>query len=645
MFQLFLKTRRACAARIVAAAVVLSAYAIWALHPPFSHLKLEPLDSISTSAGVFSKLPSAVPLRQRLRVTVPAKAGARIAQYKLDFSAKIYPSTGPVELVRAFSGPYSLAAIALPSGALSLVRGSPQGEQELLLVPDAFARGQWFNGTLQTTCGGNASLSAEGHVLQIAPAGFDSLSLDAFAFGRKDSAVEGFKLSYDSMGYTPGLAGKSAFERGLSMFAEVALWVFLFSALAALAALALLRLGGIASLATSGELASAAGFVLIAGFVAAVIYNYVQGAYLGHGYPLNTFLFSPENFMMDYFNPLKASAGLNPYLDRTSVEPALYFPLVYLLMSVPAGMPHLLCSACYCAALPVFAWINLRLLRRAGLCGPALWTNVLAFSLLSYPLLFCLDRGNIEIYVALAMAASLFALQDDRSMLAAALLGVAAAAKGYPAVLLPIFLARGRWREALFSLVLVGVLIFVPLALFHGGMFNNLAAWRLGMGFFFSRYALDTYAYAHNCSLFNLLRIIGIRLYGGQDLRSMLSCFGLIGKALGFLLALYVWRIEKNIWKQAAIMICAAMLFVPVSNDYKMLGLFAPLWLLLADGRRSPSDGVYALMLALLLIPKEYNIPGHNMAISVILTPFLMGVLCVLPILEHYVSDPADGRG
>ena len=53
--------------------------------------------------------------------------------------------------------------------------------------------------------------------------------------------------------------------------------------------------------------------IILFGFVAAVIFHYIFGAYLKLGYPFNTFLFSQDDKFNDFFHPLSAAALKNPY--------------------------------------------------------------------------------------------------------------------------------------------------------------------------------------------------------------------------------------------------------------------------------------------------------------------------------------------
>jgi Glycosyltransferase family 87 len=79
-----------------------------------------------------------------------------------------------------------------------------------------------------------------------------------------------------------------------------------------------------------------------------------------------------------------------------------------------------------------------------------------ASAIFSFPLLFLLDRANIEGLVWAATAAGLYCFATRRYALAAVFLSLATSMKVFPGVLLLLFLAKRRYRDLALSAVLYG---------------------------------------------------------------------------------------------------------------------------------------------------------------------------------------------
>jgi len=60
--------------------------------------------------------------------------------------------------------------------------------------------------------------------------------------------------------------------------------------------------------------------MLIVGFAASVVYNYVQGAYFGRPYPYSTFLFDPAERGGDFSDVLRDGHTLSPYVQYASAQ-------------------------------------------------------------------------------------------------------------------------------------------------------------------------------------------------------------------------------------------------------------------------------------------------------------------------------------
>ena len=631
-----------------AIAAALSLAGLIAVHPLLASMQLVPLDSLSASIG---KLDNPEPLPPNT-LDMRLKEGAQTSNYTLKFKARISETAKQCELLKTDPGATGLSLVALPDKTLTLLghQSGATGETELAAIPDAFKEGQWFTGSITKTWGGIATIQLEGQGGKATLASFLPPVFNQLVIGDTNSSacsIAATQVQFQSLKYREQL---SPLSRYFYQLAKVLLWLILLLASLGLIAHALwLSAPPSASRGDEGmRRGELVALLLLTGFFIAVAFHYIEGCYLGKQYPFNTFLFWPENAMVDFYNPLQLAAKLNPYLTKTGAEPGLYFPLTYLplyLLSKITVNPVLFFVT---TTVPLFMALNVKYLNRAGFTGAALYKNALILSCLSYPLLFCLDRGNLEIYVFLSVATAVYLLEDGRELAGAAFLALAIAIKGYPAVFLLLFLKRGNWRAALLACGLSVALLLGPLMLYHGGFAANLAGLRNGMDFFFHRYALDAYGYSHNSSLFNLARIGDYFIYGWQDIPILLKLFNLAALLLVGATAYYVWSKEDLLWKQTALLACATLLFTPVSSDYKMIILFLPLWLFITEPKCARLDTSYAAVFALLLIPKEYPISSSagmpQLSVAVIANPLLMLLLCALIITEGLAQPAAQEK-
>jgi len=614
------KTLIVCLAAVFAAVAGLDF-----LRPLMLAMQLRPLDNMSCMIGdVTTLMPS--PLRPG-NYTVPMKSGAYSSYYQLVVRAKVDPGAAPSRLLETNPGGDGLTLEARPGGTLALLAHDKTGSREMLVMPDSFEEGTWFSATILKAWADDIVLRTKrrGSVTLA-----ESLPREVNGFYAGDAsapvnaAVSGVSLNYYSLRH--GIAANMA---GFILTADFLLWMMLLLAslvLFAYAARFLCR-----AQADNRLRAEIVAFILCAGFAGAVIFHYAADSY-------------PKGVLSDLYTPIRGAGSGQPYLAQYQTVPGIYFPLAYWLMYPLSRMNlDIAMSIVIAGAVFLFVRFNILYLRKAGFCGIDLWRNIFIFSCFSYPLLFCLDRGNLEIYVFLAVAGAVYMLGKGRSMVSALLLAIAIALKGYPGGFLLLFAKRREWRALIFCCALSVSLVAVPLMLYPGGFAANLSGMRFGMQFFFHTYALENDAYAHTASLFNLMRIVICSLYGWQDRTLLLEIFNMAGLLCGVGIACYVWFREELQWKQAALLVCATILFTPVSNDYKLLALFLPLWLFINYGaEENRFAGLYAVLFGLLLIPKEYPLftsgVAGTVALSVVANPLLLLLLCSCIISESFAK-------
>ena len=394
-------------------------------------------------------------------------------------------------------------------------------------------------------------------------------------------------------------------------------------------------------------------FIILAGFVAAVVFHYCAGKYCKWSYPYDTFLFTPADAFNDFFNFYRMCKNRNPYFEPG--VPSLYFPLADLIFCAFARLPKNLSFALYSAAfaMPV---IGLTAWQLRGGSRYEYAKNVLICALLTYPFLFTLDRGNNDGFLFVPLCA--FALMDDsRPLLRSLLLAIPIAMKVYPGVFLLILLGDKRYKEIAFTLLWVVVLSAVSLLCFRGGFMANI---HQVLEIFRTNERLPAYAWNnqtyHSVGLFFpmkiMLREVDRYLFPVAiwDQVKVVYRLGVL-ISLG-LLSLYILFIERERWKKIALLVFAMLLLPEMSCDYRLLHVLIPLFLFINAPRQGKGDRFYAWAMALLLIPKSYYFLPHittssghmDFSIGAVINPLIMVVMSTVIIVSGLRQWRASGQ-
>ena len=281
-------------------------------------------------------------------------------------------------------------------------------------------------------------------------------------------------------------------------------------------------------------------------------------------------------------------------------------PVPYPLYSSVAYPPFaaMVLAGLYSAASPVLRYLEVtavwlaaavwgvrRALVRAGISGVTATLFPLTMVLISFPIARLVHEGNVELALWVLTATGVWAYLKDYDDAAAVLWGLAAAMKLFPAVLLILFLPRGRWRA--FAL---GV------AAFAGA--TALALWWLG----------PTMGVAWRGSLINVFGYQGLRAseWSLRELVANHSAFTLVklgammtGVPLAWLTLPYYacgaavmgWAFFGKLWRmpmanQLLAVTAFMVMFPPVSYFHTLVHLYAPLLVLLFLAIRAERAGV-----------------------------------------------------
>lgn len=230
-----------------------------------------------------------------------------------------------------------------------------------------------------------------------------------------------------------------------------------------------------------------------------------------------------------------------------------------------------------------------------------------ALCLISYPVIFAIDRGNFALTVCSMISLGIAAHLRGERWQAAAWIGIAAALRITPLVFAAVYLGKKDFRYLLTAIVVAmsatGIAIHPASLIFEG---YSLQTWLDGFDGHSFMYTTWPNGLGWSSSLYNLVRFIryldGIPLdtilesaYRAEQLYSMV-CAGLLG--------LLAWRLRRTSAVTGFTLLSLAFVALPhVTGDYYLATLIAPLVMIAGQSR---IDYPSLILLILLLVPKDY---------------------------------------
>ena len=384
-------------------------------------------------------------------------------------------------------------------------------------------------------------------------------------------------------------------------------------------------------------------YFMLAGFFLACLYHGTLD-WMGYSWPWNTFLFDPSDRYNDWYNSVAQAASVNPYYSSNHAL-ATYFPVFYVLLKVAVGHGPV-------TSISIYFLISIILLILAACIARILiWHNgdsafqytkdalflVLA-TLISYPVIFALDRGNIDIWIGLL--GTIFVLTQRTKFWAVGLLflSLAISLKGYPAVLLLLLVSERQYMRAIFCSIFALLISLITLHFLWDGFDLNLTGFLSNLNSYYGMYVLGPHSLFASSDPYNATRLI---FYGLANLWqkfispnyvnlpievvsvSILRIYSLLSLSFAIITAFFVLAIPEVRWKKVTALCLIALIFPNVSNDYKLCFLFPGLYLFLIESENSTSEKVTFALFCLLMVPKSYLFIAGK-PISMIINPLLI---------------------
>lgn len=345
--------------------------------------------------------------------------------------------------------------------------------------------------------------------------------------------------------------------------------------------------------------------ILVIGTVSAIIFHYAKFAFVGNGSPFPfTFLHAPSNIFSDFYSIF------SEYVTTKYAMMMNYFPAVFIPLDILARLSD---NNPYDAVKILLAFYVILLCAYVyySLSGRGVRTRLLvSFSLIwcSYPILFTLHTANFEMLCFLLVAYGVTLNIKRFYRLSGVFIGLAAAIKVYPIIFALSLINRRSYVRTLLGVFLGGFLSIVLAFTLVGHPEDNLLAWidalRGGMDKYryVMLYSASGVPFSH--SLYSVVRVLmgGVKISTVQVIAPYLVLIGVIMAAV----SLFLIQRAGRLYTKILLPLTAICVFVPVSQDYKLIYFTIPLLLIMRSRRRDIHEFVLMVAICLLMIPKDY---------------------------------------
>lgn len=370
-------------------------------------------------------------------------------------------------------------------------------------------------------------------------------------------------------------------------------------------------------------------WILGLGTLLALVWHGYQGWGLGRGYPYNSYLYLRPSAFTDWTGVVQLSALPTPYAHEFAVYfPATYVlfrPLVWMDTAVakevwPDSSPSLII---YLAVILLATVLLHRQVLKDLVLHPAGRTlTAIGLTLGSYPLVFCFDRGNVELGMVLLVGGALLYCRRTRFGPAVLLLAVPILLKLYPILLLALFLRRHHWRYLALTAGNCFILSALAMLTFPRSIPECLTLWRNNLAQYNLLYILGDRGFAGSASPWNALKagiltadhfkFIDLHLgalsesnHGAAFLVALSRAYNAAFLGLVVGVVLFATLIEREFFRRAILLLLLIAICGQAGADYKLLWVHLALLALILLPTARRFDLAAVTLMALVLVPKK----------------------------------------
>ncbi len=355
-------------------------------------------------------------------------------------------------------------------------------------------------------------------------------------------------------------------------------------------------------------------WILGLGMLAALIYHGWEGWVEKAGFPYNTFLFSPADRFADFTNLMKLARLPSPYTQLGN-----YPPTIYMILRFFGGWPTWEAGVLF-IGLPTLALAFLLgyalqpVVRNLALTVPA----TLLLMGCSYPLIFCLDRANIEIVMVFLIAAALLCFSRNHYSLGLAFLVPAICFKVYPVLLTALLIRKHQTHRVLIAGVAVVAITLYSFSTFSTTISENMTLTQMSLERYTHGYIINNLGLAGTASLWNMLKVVvysvitfieyafhtRILIYE-QTVETAYGAYRFIYGLLAILVTLFAMFVERKFFRRVILLLLLMATSAPTGSDYRLLHVSVAMVCLMLLPMKRRHDFIALCLLAFATIPKR----------------------------------------
>ena len=397
---------------------------------------------------------------------------------------------------------------------------------------------------------------------------------------------------------------------------------------------------------------------IILGYLVYGAFSLFMQKVLGHTYPIGSFLFWPDDRLMDFFNVNKIVYEGRPYVDFGASYPPFILVIAWLYSrmadydtytpkEIRTMMEGRISYGIFAILFTVLIGVLIyRILQdhKELIRNPFVRLIIVIGLIFTAPYIYLLDRGN---YLLLAIVCYLafVCFYEKNEMLAAVFLGFAIAIKVYPLFLFLLFFLEKKWKSMGIATVTAGSVSLLSMFFFKGGFIQNIIEFGYAMFGFGGGYQIEVPNVYFGVGLTSLLRFPFVIWHDltVPDWFPVMRIYLVSGTALTLWSLYHLWQ-EQLLWKKVLILTTLMIFLTPNSYMYNLV-YFLPaiiIFLLSEESKSIWIDRTYLAFLGLLMIPKAYYyiLPGHTIGIQIAMD----GLLLLGLILFYNVFDKETRR-
>lgn len=363
----------------------------------------------------------------------------------------------------------------------------------------------------------------------------------------------------------------------------------------------------------------------------------------GFGYPWTTFLFDPTDRFNDFWNSVYSSRNLRPYQEESPAIPA-YFPFAYVFFYLFSFFSKGCSSLVFLLALFLTFIKSIKSIYSYISCyNITVYFKLFLIFLLAYPTIFSIDRGNLDIIVALAIIIFFFSYMEGKFLVACLWLVFAASLKGYPLIYLayPLFF-RKDIRFTLLSFILFIAVSFFAFLLFDGDLNENVKSFFYSLQRYRETYVIGFGSVKYNSDIYDLIKLIIIYIAGKSGYitfsQSFLAIYHWVAFGIVILGIAKLYFSHLDNFRAIAIITVLALIFPDVSSDYKFCLMLLPLAIFIFQFPKLAGRPNLILMLMIIqLVPKKF-IYIYGVAVLQFINAIALSVMLVILLTDIFYT-------